>query len=257
MMDSSAHRLATLALAATAVACARPQTNDMSIADTSYARSVSDTSMVAARMDTLMRNDSVLVSDTLRRTDTTRVSSSGEVASPSMNETVSGSQLARLVHTVDRGQVEAARFALTRTQNSEVSGYAQMMITDHSASIGQLESLRQQHGWPAADTTMSAGHHGNSSMTAQRTDIEGVIAGIHQRHEETMNRLRTVEAGHPFDHAYIDAEVQGHEGLLAALRRFATTSGGEMLGTQLTSYIGTVDRHLDRARTIQTALSQD
>lgn len=255
MMDSSAYRLATLALAVTAVACARPQTNDISIADTTYARSVADTAVVAARTDTLVRDDSVLVSDTLRRTDTTRVSSTGEVASPSMNDMASGPQLARLVHAVDRGEVEAARFALTRTQHSEVSSYAQMMIDDHSSSLGRLESLRQHHGWPAVDTTMTH-HHADASM-AQRTDIEGIIAGIHQRHEESMNRLRAVAAGHAFDHAYIDAQVQGHEELLAVLRRFASTSGGEMMGTQLTSYIGTVDRHLERARTIQTALRQD
>lgn len=117
-------------------------------------------------------------------------------AQAAMPPNLSDPEVAHVAVTANTIDIEAARFAKTRTRNAEVTAFANTMITDHTAVNAQATALAGRlHVTPAANAVS-----------------QSLIAGAAQAHT-ALKRLH----GAAFNRAYMEREVAYHQAVLDAL----------------------------------------
>jgi predicted outer membrane protein len=203
--------------------------------------------------------------DTLHTTATGEVGAMGERRSPAA--TVS------MLSAADQAEVDMGQLAQERATNARVREYAQLMVTEHSASMRRAGELARGM---AMDTTQQMADPQNDAMMGE--------------HSAMMNQLQNTERGAQFDSLYMASQVRMHEDLLRRLeamtgtaaqatgapqdttRAAAQQGGTQTAGTitqdypagtatenaQLDQHLQTtvemVRRHLERAREVQQQL---
>src|SRR5438477_11664579 len=105
-------------------------------------------------------------------------------------------QIAGIVVTADQIDIDAGKLAKSHTKNKEVSRFAQLMITDHTAVNTQAGALAKKLGGQPED-----------SPTSQSLKTGAA--------ENTKN-LKGLK-GAAFDKAYVDHEVAYHQQVLDAI----------------------------------------
>ena len=143
-------------------------------------------------------------------------------------------QVAHVAVTANAIDIEAARFALTKSRDSVVRGFANLMITDHSAVNAQATALATRLGVTPADNAVSKSLQ-DGAATAHRS-------------------LATLR-GKAFDRAYLDREIAYHQAVLDALDSLLipTTENAD-LKALLQQVRPAVAAHLAHAKSIRTAL---
>ena len=158
---------------------------------------------------------------------TTPASSGGDVNAGATAAMSPPQQLA-FVAAVDQAEVEEGEVARTKATNAQVRQFAQRMVTEHSTHLRQTGQLQQQLG-------------GN----AQQEQPPGDLRDMHQ---QTMQRLDSLQRGQAFDTAYIDAQVMAHQTALQRLQSQLGASGTTASGTASGSDTGAssdrVQQHL-------------
>jgi len=279
MMDSRSHRLAALSLAAVAMACARSRTNEVGISDSATATTaVTSDSTVASttrsdttRTDSTMRRDTAaMTTDTtvrrdtsMTRTDTTRSAASGDVSLGT--GTASDAMVARLVSTIDRGEIESARLVLSKTQNNDVRTFAQQLIDEHTASLAMVDSSANSSSNSSTtrtDSTMKTDstRRDSTAMTSQSQtggqDLGAAIAKLQSEHTRAMETLRGM-SGTDFDKAFMQSQVDGHQNALTLLRQYGSNVNSPALKSHVTMYTTKVSEHLEKARSLQRTISSE
>lgn len=117
---------------------------------------------------------------------------SAQAAAPNLSDP----EVAHVAVTANSIDIDAARFALTRTRTAEVRQFADLMVTDHSAVNAQASALATRLGVTPADNAVS------------RSLVDGAATAHH-----ALETLR----GKAFDRAYIDREITYHQAVLEAL----------------------------------------
>ncbi len=117
---------------------------------------------------------------------------SAQAAAPDLSDP----EVAHVAVTANSIDIDAARFALTRTRNAEVRQFATLMVTDHSAVNAQASALATRLGVTPTDNAVSRSLV-NGAATAHRA-LEGL-------------------RGKAFDRAYLDREIGYHQAVLDAL----------------------------------------
>ncbi len=102
-------------------------------------------------------------------------------------------QIVGIVNTANSGEIAQARLAESITQNADVQNIAMMMATMHGQLNAQLTSVSQKDDLPPATSA-----------------IEQMLASGGQ---QTMAMLQGL-TGSSFDLAYVDANVQAHQGAM-------------------------------------------
>ena len=148
---------------------------------------------------------------------------------------LSDPEVAHVAVTANSIDIDAAKFAQTRTQNPAVKQFAATMITDHTAVNAQAAALATKLGVTPADNAVS----------------QSLESGAKQGHA-TLEPLH----GAAFDRAYIDREVGYHQAVLDAIDKLLipTTENAE-LRKLLVDVRPAVATHLEHAKQLKTRLS--
>jgi len=153
-----------------------------------------------------------------------------QTAAPNLSDP----EVAHVAVTANAIDIDAARFALTRTRNAEVRQFADLMVTDHSAVNAQASALATRLGVTPADNAVS------------RSLVDGAA---------TAHRSLEALHGKAFDRAYLDREVGYHQAVLDALDGLLIpTTDNADLKALLQQVRPAIAAHLDHAKMLRTKL---
>ena len=145
-------------------------------------------------------------------------------------------QIAGIVVTANAIDIDAGKLAKSHTKNKEVSKFAQLMITDHTAVNKQAGALAKKLGVKPED-----------SPTSQSLKTGAA--------ENTKN-LKGLE-GAGFDKAYVDHEVAYHQQVLDAIDKVLIPSAKNAeLKNLIVKVRPAIAAHLDHAKMIQSSLAK-
>jgi putative membrane protein len=145
-------------------------------------------------------------------------------------------QIAGIVVTANTIDINAGKLAKSHTRNKEVSKFAQLMITDHTAVNKQAAALvKKLHVKPAdSDTSQS------------------LKAGA----AENMKNLKGLK-GAVFDKAYVDHEVAYHRAVLDAIDQVLIPNAQNAeLKDLIVKVRPAIAAHLDHAKMVQSDLAK-
>ena len=141
--------------------------------------------------------------------------------------------IASVIHEVNAGEIAAGKIAETKASNSDVKAYARDMVREHSAL--DAKGGKTASSASATNATRDSVSNANTAMGSQ---------------------LGSAANGAEFDKAYIDGQVTGHLNALAFLQHAQNMAQDAKLKQIITSAIPDVEKHLARARTIQSKVNQ-
>jgi len=145
-------------------------------------------------------------------------------------------QIAGIVVTANAIDIDAGKLAKSHTKNKEVSKFAQLMITDHTAVNKQAGALAKKLGVKPED-----------SPTSQSLKTGAA--------ENTKN-LKGLK-GAAFDKAYVDHEVAYHQQVLDAIDKVLIPSAKNAeLKNLIVKVRPAIAAHLDHAKMIQSDLAK-
>jgi putative membrane protein len=163
---------------------------------------------------------------------------SGSIGTPGQGTLQSGDPsdagVRSLIDAINTSEVEASQVAVQKAQNADVKRYAQAMLSAH-----------QQ-----ATTTPANAAAGGSSASDLLTPLQ-------DSHRKVMQQLQSTANGPAFDRAYINAQVQAHEGALQTLERAETAAGDPTLVDRVRRMQSEVERHLAEARRVQAVVQRN
>jgi putative membrane protein len=147
----------------------------------------------------------------------------------------SDAEIAHIVDSVDKAEIEQAQLAQSRAKNARVQSFAAQMIQDHTRSRNKLAELAQTGGF-----------------SPQPSDTSRTLEGTHV---QTMHGLRNADAA-SFDQTYMSAQVQQHRDVLNMLTdQLIPAAKNADVKTQLVSTRSLVEHHLEEAMAIQRELA--
>ena len=143
-------------------------------------------------------------------------------------------QIVGIVTTADQIDINYAKLALSKTRNKEVRGFAQQMITDHSAVQKSVNDL-------AAKLNVTPAESGTSSA-------------LNAQSEQMTQKLRELK-GKAFEKAYIDNEVAYHQAVINATKTVLIPSAQNAeLKSALQGAEPLFEGHLQHAERVQSAV---
>ena len=143
-------------------------------------------------------------------------------------------QIVGIVTTADQIDINYAKLALSKTRNKEVRGFAQQMITDHSAVQKSVNDL-------AAKLNVTPAESGTSSA-------------LNAQSEQMTQKLRELK-GKAFEKAYIDNEVAYHQAVINATKTVLIPSAQNAeLKSALEGATPVFEGHLQHAERVQSAV---
>ena len=145
-------------------------------------------------------------------------------------------QIAGIVVTANKIDVDAGKLAKSRSKNKEVQQFAQQMITDHTAVNKQAAALAKKLGVKPEDSDTSK--------------------SLKKEAGENMANLKKLK-GASFDRAYVDHEVAYHEEVLGAIDKVLIPSAqnAELKGL-IEKVRPAIDAHLQHAKHLQETLAK-
>jgi putative membrane protein len=147
---------------------------------------------------------------------------------------LSDPEVAHVAVTANSIDVDAARFALTKTHNAQVRAFANTMITDHNAVNAQASALAGRlHVTPADNAVSQSLHTGANAAHRSLDSLSGAA----------------------FDRAYMAREVGYHQAVLDAIDNvLVPTTENADLKKLLVDVRPAIAAHLAHARQLQTSL---
>jgi putative membrane protein len=153
---------------------------------------------------------------------------SGQAAGPT------DPQIAAIVVTANQVDIDAGKFAESRSKNKEVKAFARQMVTDHSGVNRSATALVTRLKVTPEDNATSA--------------------SLKSGGDANLQHLKTLK-GSAFDRAYIDNEVTYHQNVLDAIDHTLIPSAKNAeLKALLVKVRPAFEAHLAHAKQIQTAL---
>jgi putative membrane protein len=145
-------------------------------------------------------------------------------------------QIAGIVVTANSIDIDAGKLAKSQTKNKQVSDFAQLMITDHTAVNQQAGALAKKLGVTPADSDTS------KSLKAGAADNIKNLKGL---------------KGAAFDKAYVDHEVAYHQAVLDAIDKVLIPNAKNAeLKNLIVKVRPAIAAHLDHAKMIQADLAK-
>ncbi|HET8933256.1 MAG TPA: DUF4142 domain-containing protein [Polyangiales bacterium] len=147
---------------------------------------------------------------------------------------LSDNQILGIMATVDAGEIEQARLAVQKANDSRVKQFATHMIEQHSDSTQKIQALASQHGLtPAASATSTT---------------------LKQKSEKMLSSL-TNTASASFDATYMNSQIQQHQEVLDMLHaQLMPASRSDVVSAQLKAAHTMVQGHLNEARQLEPML---
>ncbi|MFL5351846.1 DUF4142 domain-containing protein [Archangium sp.] len=144
-------------------------------------------------------------------------------------------EIAHIAVTANQIDVDAAKFALTKTKNDTVKQFANTMITDHTGVIAKATELVTKLKVTPKDNPTSK--------------------SLKQNADKAKAELRK-KSGADFDKAYVDNEVAYHEAVIGAVDTVLIPNAQNAeLKALLTQVRPALQAHLEHARQLQSELA--
>ena len=154
----------------------------------------------------------------------------GDNAGASTGGALADADIANVMHEANAGEIATSEIARTKATNADVKAFARDMVVSHRAMDNKGAKL--------SVATASA------SNTAIRDSITNA--------NKTISAQLQGASGAAFDKAYIDGQVMAHQNTLAFLQRAQNSAQNADLKQVITSAIPDVQRHLERAQSLQS-----
>lgn len=146
-------------------------------------------------------------------------------------------EIAHIAVTANTIDIETARLAESRTSTPEVLGFAETMISDHTAVNEQASELAERLGVTPQDNDVSR------SLQAGSDAARAELAALN---------------GSEFDRAYADREVEFHQAVLDALDDTLIPSADNAELRELLEEVRpAIAAHLERARALRSSLGSE
>jgi putative membrane protein len=129
-------------------------------------------------------------------------------------------------------EVEFGNLAATQGSDSSVRAFGQMMKTEHTMALNELDSLAKTYTnvtWPSAMDTV---------------------------HQAMLDSLKTM-SGHAFDSAYMSSQVADHQNTLNLFTTEIDNGAADPIKAYANKYRPHIQAHLDMADSINTAISNN
>lgn len=137
-----------------------------------------------------------------------------------------GQQFADTAAASDTFEIETSRLAATKASAPKVKKFAEQMIKAHTESTAKLK---------AAGASVSPVIVPTAQLTAAQ--------------QQTLDALAT-KSGAEFDTAYAQAQVDGHQATLDALKAYSATGDVPALKAFATELVPVVTAHLNMAKAL-------
>jgi putative membrane protein len=146
--------------------------------------------------------------------------------------TLSDPEIAKVLITINKGEIEAAKMAKKKAKNSEVKDFAKMMIKQHNENEAETKSIAKRNKMDLLESNMS------KSLK-----------------EEAMAANKDLKKSDNFDKAYIDEQVNMHQKALTALNdTLIPQATNPDLKKHLLATQTAVNTHLEHAKKLQTTI---
>jgi putative membrane protein len=150
-------------------------------------------------------------------------------------QTINDAQIASIVVTANRVDIDAGRLATLRAKSVETRKFGQLMVTDHTGVNKSATDLAARLGVTPQD-----------NPTTQSLKAEG---------EKNLAHLKTLK-GTAFDKAYVDHEVTYHQQVIDALdKTLIPGATNAELKALLVKVRPAFVAHLEHAKRLQTKAS--
>jgi putative membrane protein len=159
-------------------------------------------------------------------------SQGGEATPAEMSESgksaaLTDGQIMQILATVDEGEIQQAQVALTKSSNTQVRAFADMMVGQHTTAKQQGQSLSAQTKVDPAP-----------SPVANKLQSD---AG------KTLDKLNGADPS-DFDKMYVKAQIKQHKDVLDLINdKLMPAAKDPMLKQQLTATQSMVQHHIDMA----------
>ena len=178
--------------------------------------------------------------DRARHDDTGRVGTTGERDRADRADRGSRKFIQDMMQA-DMAEIELGKLALSRAQHADVKQFAQMMVDDHTKSLGELEQIASSHGVEAPVVVDE--HHRDKLEDLSKLDAKGFDKQYMQLmvddHEQKLDKVQT----RTDEHRNASPTPESADNALeAAANQFAAKG------------LPNVSRHLDRAKAINEKL---
>src|SRR5713101_454596 len=145
-------------------------------------------------------------------------------------------QIAGIVVAANQIYINAGKLAKSHTKNKQVSEFAQLMITDHTAVNKQASALVKKLGVKPEDSATSKNLKSDARKNAAN--------------------LKTLK-GAAFDRAYADHEVAYHQQVLDAIDKVLIPKAKNAERKDLITKVRpAIAAHLDHAKMVQSSLAK-
>ena len=183
----------------------------------------------------------LVASGCAKKTETSSTTGAESTASTAPSEStgaapggLTDANIAAIVVAANSADIDTAKLAKSKSKNGDVTGFAQMMITDHSASNAAADSL-------AKALNLSPQDNATSDDLKKTSDA-------------FRDSLKAM-SGTAFDKAYIAHEVAYHEQVLDAIdHTLIPNAQNADLKSLLEKTRPVVASHLDHARSVKKKL---
>jgi putative membrane protein len=146
--------------------------------------------------------------------------------------TLSDGQIAKVLVTLDAGEIKIAKIAKRKTRNNDVKDFAKMMIDQHKQNKQDTQKLAKKEDLKLADSDL------NQSLQ-----------------DECEASGKELKKSASFDKDYADLQVSMHQKALDILdKTLIPQAKNAALRTHLESTRTTVSTHLDDAKALQSKL---
>ena len=142
--------------------------------------------------------------------------------------------IANVIHEVNAGEIAAGEIAQAKATSADVKTYAREMVTAHRAMDRK-----------GANVTGATG--------ASNAAIRDSVVNANQA---MASQLQSANSGAEFDRTYIDSQVTGHQNTLSFLQAAQSQAQNAELKQTITAAIPDVQKHLDRAKALQSKVGQ-
>ncbi len=160
--------------------------------------------------------------------------SAAGVAGATGTTALGDADIAIVIHEVNAGEIAAGKIAETKASNVDVKAYARDMVQAHTALDKQ-------------DTKVSG------QTAATNAAIRDSVVNANRA---ASSELQSANSGAEFDKAYVNGQVQGHQNALSFLQAAQHQTQNADLKKLITAAIPDVQKHLDRAKSLQSKIGQ-
>jgi len=147
---------------------------------------------------------------------------------PALAQKMTDQQFVNMAAQTDMVEANLGQLAQTAASSDDVKNYGQMLVTDHTADMGQLTAAAQQ-----------------ASLT--------VPTAIDTEHNKAMIDPFQKLQGKAFDHKYIQEMIAGHTKAIAIYKKEADAAQNASIKSYAQAALPTLQKHLDQAKALEKA----